>query len=81
MFKEPGSLWTAYHEAQHDLGSLDDSDTITTFSLDIHSLIFLARHYDHDLWAECETGILCLGRPPKTYRGSALPTRFTRSPP
>jgi hypothetical protein len=75
---ELDSLWTAYREVQSDLESLESTDTITTDTLDVRSLMFLARHSRHDLWAECETGVLRLSPSSEPYRGSALPERFLR---
>lgn len=76
FFAEPESLIAAFREAR--LSLFEKDDTIATTALDVTTLIFLARHHRHDVWAECENGVLRLGRRGRPYRGAALPARFVR---
>ena len=51
------------------VAALDSSDGDLSDALDPHHLrvmVWIAPHLEHDLWAECDTGVLRLapGRPP-----------------
>lgn len=76
FYTDPDSLLTAYREARQS--SFENDDTIATTTLDVRSLIFLVRHHEHDVWAECEIGVLRLDGGAQPYRGTALPARFGR---
>lgn len=77
FYGDPDALLSASREAR--MSSLENDDTIATTTLDIRSLIFLVRHHEHDMWAECEHGVLRLGSGKEPYRGTALPARFLNS--
>ena len=76
MCDELDCLWTAYREADSDLDWLDPDDTVATDTLEIKAMVFLALHHGHDIWAECDIGVLRLGPRDRPYKGTELPQRF-----
>lgn len=76
MFERLESLWQLYREAQRDFNASYEEETMVTETLDVGVVAFLAYHLEHDVWAECENGVLRLGVKDEPYRGSVLPERF-----
>jgi len=76
MFERLESLWQLYREAQREFNASYEDDTMVTETLDVGVVAFLAYHLEHDVWAECEDGVLRLGTT-RPYQGSVLPERFT----
>lgn len=79
IFDEPGALLRAYREGKaHGAREVDD-DTMASATLNIQCLLFLVKHHDHDIWAECESGVLRLDLAALPYEGGGLPKRFSHS--
>lgn len=76
MFDEPGSLIRAYREGMAHGACEAEDNTIATDTLNIQCLLFLVGHLGHDVWAECENGVLGLGEASPAYNGGGLPERF-----
>ena len=79
-FTSPDGAFTTYLATTSILRSLARDEDATLPTVNLGALRFLAHHPDHEIWAECESGVLRISgalRPP-TAGGVPLPQRFRR---
>lgn len=77
-FASPEGAFTTFMATTSILRLLARDEDATLPTVNLGALLFLAHHPDHEIWAECETGILRMSgasRPPADG-GVTLPRRF-----
>ena len=65
-FRNPRRAIQAYRTMIPKIDALSKDLDVTLPTAHIPLLVFLSSHSGHDLWAECDTGVLrlCAGHPP-----------------
>lgn len=67
-FSNPKRAIQAYRAVQPKIAALSRDEDVTLPTVQIPMIVFLSSHTGHDLWAECDTGVLRLnaGHPPSS---------------
>lgn len=78
LFASPDSAFVTYRATTSLIRKLANDEDATLPTVNLNALAFLSHHPDHEIWAECESGILRVsGRIEPPPGGQlTLPRRF-----